>query len=223
VVKSMGLGGSFNANLAFGFMVSDNIGLELGVNEAISLPKKSTYTYTGNDFNDSEETKISGMMLQIVPAIFLTPALEKVNPYARIGMIIGVLATGKEKYTYTYNGSETQKATHTENYTSKVSGGVALGYSVAGGVSFNMGEKLAFYAELVYNGLTWAPSKGKYTEYILDGIDQLPDMTTKDKEWTFEKKYDADEEIPDGSPDKQPKVSVNLSNAAINVGIKLKL
>jgi len=223
IVKSMGLGGGFNANLAFGFMVSDNVGIELGVNEAISLPKKTKYTYNGDSYDDNYEVKISGMMLQIVPAIVLTPALEKVNPYARIGMIIGVLATGKEKYNYTYSGEDEYKATHTADYTSKVSGGIALGYSVAGGVSFNLGEKLAFFAELVFNGLTWAPSKGKYTEVVVDGVDQLPDMTTKEKEWTFEKKYDMNEDIPDGSPDKEPKMSVNLSNAALNVGIKLKL
>jgi hypothetical protein len=222
VVKSMGLGGGFNANLAFGFMLSDNIGLELGINEGISLPKKSKYTYTNDNSNATEEWKISGMMLQVVPAIVITPALEKVNPYARIGMIIGVLPTGKEKFTGTYTGNENLKATHTAEYTTKVSGGIALGYSVAGGVSFNLGEKLAFYGELVFNGLTWAPSKGKYTAYTEDGIDRLPSMTTKEKEWTFEKKFDAAEEIPDGSPDKMPKNSVNLSNAGINIGIKFR-
>jgi hypothetical protein len=224
VIKSTGLGGGFNANLAFGYMLSDYVGIELGVNEFIGLTKKTKYTSTSNSGDYTTDYKVSGMMLQVVPAIVITPGLEKLNPYARLGMIVGILPsiTDKTNSTATYSG-ETLKVTHTGDAKIKLSGGVAFGFTAAGGVAFNLSEKLDFFAEIVFNGITYAPSKGKYKEWTVDGDDQLAKADTRDKEWTFEKKYDADETIPTTSPDKYPKMSVNFSNVELNIGIKLKL
>jgi hypothetical protein len=223
VVKSFGLGSGFNVNLAFGHMLSDNIGIELGVNEFIGLTKKTHYSENNNYGDYSSDTKLSGMMLQLVPAILITPGLEKINPYARLGMIVGILSSVTEKYDANGNYGGELKATHTTTDKIKLSGGVAIGFTAAGGVDYNLGEKLGLYAELVFNGITYAPKKGKYKEWTEDGVDVLGSKTTKEKEWTFEKKYDIDENIPDGSPDKQPKMSLNFSNVLLNIGIKFKL
>jgi hypothetical protein len=223
VIKSMGLGGGMNINLAFGYMFSDNVGMELGVNEFIGLPKKMEWSGTSSTDTYSAEVKLSGKMLQLVPAILITPGLEKVNPYARLGMIVGILPMVNEKYSSTDTYNPSLKATHVSESKTKLYGGMALGFTAAGGAAFNLGEKLAFFAEVVFNGITYAPAKGKYTEWTEDGVDQLPNATTKDKEWTFERKFDADATIPDGSPDKQPKMSLNFSNVELNVGIKFKL
>jgi opacity protein-like surface antigen len=223
VIKSMGLGGGMNINLAFGYMFSDNVGIEFGVNEFIGLPKKIEYTGTSSTDTYATEVKLSGKMLQIVPAIVITPGLDKVNPYARLGMIIGILPVVTDKYSSTDTYNPSLKVTHVEESKTKLYGGLALGFTAAAGAAFNLNEKLAFFGEVVFNGITYAPAKGKYTEWTEDGVDQLATATTKDKEWTFERKFDADETIPDGSPDKQPKMSLNFSNVALNVGIKFKL
>ena len=222
VIKSMGLGSGFNANLAFGFMLSNYVGIELGVNEFMGLGNKthSSSTNSGNDY--SSDSKLSGMMLQIVPAIVITPGLEKVNPYARLGMSVGILPSVVMKDNSTTTGGESLKATSSSETTIKLSGGIALGFTAAGGIDFNLSEKLAFFGEIVFNGITYAPAKGKFTKCTVDGVDKLPTLTTRDKEWTFEKKYDADEVIPEGSPDKKPITSVNFSNVELNIGIKFK-
>jgi len=224
VIKSQGLGGGLNANLAFGYMLSDNVGIELGVNEFIGLKKKVHYSSTSTSGDYTDDTKVSGMMLQVVPAIVITPGLESTNPYARLGMIVGILPsiTGSYEATSTSTG-EALKATHTYAEKTKLSGGIALGFTAAAGVAFILSDKLDFFAELVFNGITYAPSKGKLKEWTIDGADQLPGATTKEKEWTYEKKFDADEDIPEGSPDKEPKMSMNFSNVEVNIGIKLKL
>jgi len=223
VIKSMGLGGGFNANLAFGFMLSDYVGIELGVNEFIGLGNKIHSSSTNSSYDYSSDAKLSGMMLQLIPAIIITPGLEKVNPYARLGMSIGILPSVVMKDNSTSTGGESLKATSSSEDNVKLYGGVALGFTAAGGIDFNLSEKLAFFGEIVFNGITYAPAKGKYTKYTVDGVDKLATMTTRDKEWTFEKKYDADEVIPEGSPDKKPKQSVNFSNVELNIGIKFKL
>ncbi len=222
VIKSMGLGSGFNANLAFGYMLADNVGIELGVNEFIGFGKKNHCSVTTSSSTLSSDTKVSGMMLQIIPAIVLTTGLEKVNPYARIGMIVGILPSIVTKYNSTSTGIP-EKATTVSEFKEKIYGGIALGFTAAGGIGFNLSEKLSLFGEFVFNGITYAPAKGKYTKYTIDGADQLATMTTRDKQWTYEKKYDSDEDIPDGSPDKFPKQSFNFSNVELNVGIKFKL
>ena len=73
---------------------------------------------------------------------------------------------------------------------------------------------------MVFNGITYAPSKGKVKEWTIDGVDRLATATTKQKEWTYEKKYDESENIPDGNPGKRPRESLNFSNVELNIGIK---
>lgn len=223
VIKSMGLGDGFNANLAFGFMLSNYVGIELGVNEFIGLGNKIHSSSTNSGYDYSSDSKLSGMMLQIVPAIVITPGLEKVNPYARLGMSVGILSSVVIKDNSTSTSGGTLKATSSSEDNVKLYGGIALGFTAAGGIDFNLSEKLAFFGEFVFNGITYAPAKGKFTKYTVDGVDKLATMTTRDKEWTFEKKYDAAEVIPEGSPAKQPKMSVNFSNVELNIGIKFKL
>ena len=162
-------------------------------------------------------------MLQIVPAVVITPGLDKINPYARLGMIVGILPSVVQKYNSTSNDNPSLKATHTYDAKTKLYGGVAMGFTAACGAAFNLNEKLAFFGEIVFNGISYAPSKGKIMTWTEDGVDQLATAVTKDKEWTFEKKFNHDEVIPDGSPDKQPKMSFNFSNVELNVGIKFNL
>jgi hypothetical protein len=221
--KSMSMGGGFNVNLAFGHMLSDNVGLELGVNEFIGLSRKINVTSTSSSYDYKGETKLSSMMLQIVPAVVITPGIEGVNPYARLGMIIGILPSITEKFEGTYTSSGEFKETSQMAYKSKISGGLPLGFTAAAGATFNLGEKLNFFAELVFNGITYAPKKGKLKEWTIDGKDELATATTKEKEWTYEKKINDDEEIPDGCPDKEAKTSVNFSNVELNIGVRLKL
>ncbi len=223
--KSMGLGSGFNVNLAAGYMISQYVGIELGVNEFIGMAKKVSLsaTYSSGSYSMSQaiDLKRSGMMLQVVPAIVITPGLESVNPYARAGMIIGIMPSVSSKGEGTSSNSGGYKATSTFNYSAVAKGGLALGFTAAAGVIFNLSDNIGLYGELVYNGITYSPKKGKFKEYKEDGIDQLALMTTKEKEWTFETKLDA-VEIPDGTPDKVAKTTVNFSNVELNVGIRIK-
>jgi opacity protein-like surface antigen len=222
-IKSMGLGGGFNAGLAVGYMLSDNIGLELGVNYFFGLNKKIHYSDTYGNTTDEVDVKMSGSMLQLVPALVITPNLEKLNPYARLGMIVGILPSVVEKVNATYTTGNPTKATTEEVYKEKNSGGVAMGFTAAVGATLKLSEKFDFFGELMFNGITYAPTKGKVKEWTVDGADQLPNATTKMKEWEYVKKYDDDENIPDGSKNKRPKESVNFSNVELNIGIRFNL
>jgi hypothetical protein len=219
-VKSLGLGTGFNANLAFGYMMNEYMGFELGLNEFFGLPRKTHSTLTTTFANQTLDDKWSGMMFQVVPAFILTPGLEKVNPYARIGFIIGVLPAIVENYTST--GTTAPESSVNESYRAKYYGGLAVGFTAAGGAQFTLNEKISLYAEIVFNGINYAPKKGKYTEWTIDGSDHLATATTKEKEWIYVKERDIAETIPDTDPDKVFKESYTFSNVLINFGVKFR-
>ena len=222
-MRSASLGSGFNANLAFGYMFSQYIGMELGVNQFLGMAKKTTYSASSNTMDDAGTQKIAGTMLQIVPAVVITPGIEKVNPYARLGMIIGVLPAITSSYEETITTNGGFKATSKFEGKTRDYGGVALGFTAAAGAAFQLSEKLSFFGELVFNGVTYSPAKGKIKTYTVDGTDELGSLPTKAKEWTYERKMDLDEQIPSGSPDKRQKVTANFSNVELNVGIKFNL
>ena len=56
----------------------------------------------------------------------------------------------------------------------------------------------------------------------MDGVDKLPDATTKQKEWKYEKTHDTQVSIPDSDPDQVPKQSATLTNVGISIGVKYK-
>ncbi len=217
-VKSAGLGSGFNANLAFGHMLGDHMGIELGINQFMGFGNKTIHESSGSKFED----KFSGSMLQVVPALVLSAGLDKINPYARLGLIVGIVSSVKEKGYSSSSGGVKETASVSEGII-KHSGGINLGVTGAMGVEMALGDKLGLYAEVVYNGITYAPKKGKIKESTVNGVDVLDKMDTKDKEWTYEKKLDGNEVIPKTEPDKLPKTSFNFSNVALNLGIKLKL
>jgi hypothetical protein len=223
-VKSINLGTGGNINFGAGYMFSKYVGAEFGINEFLGFAKTYKSDMTQTYYSRHSEYKTGAKSLQIVPALVVTPGLEKVNPYGRFGIIIGVMNT------ITETGDETEttnpvttKATSTESYKNKLYGGVAIGVAAAVGAEFNLSNSIALYAEIDYNGLNYSPKKGKKTEWTIDGVDQLPNAKTIDKEWVYVKKYDSSENIPDTDPDKVTKSSVPLSNVGINFGVKFRL
>jgi opacity protein-like surface antigen len=225
VYKNSSLGSGLNINLGGGYMFSKYIGVDLGLNEFIGFGVKTKLdrSVTGNSNTTDDKTKSS--MFQVIPALVITPGLEgKINPYGRFGIILGLMNRVK----YEYNDVTEflpEKATliqNTEHSKETRKGGVALGFSVALGADYQLSEKLSLFGEIVMNGLTYAPTKGKYDEWTINGIDQIPIRPTVDKEWEYKKEIDNNAVEDQGSPNQVPKQSYTLTNVGINIGIKFR-
>lgn len=225
VFKNSSLGSGLNINLGGGYMFSKYIGVDLGLNEFIGFGVKTKLdrNIPGNSSTINDKTKSS--MFQVIPALVITPGLEgKINPYGRFGIILGLMNRVKYEYDETTDATP-EKSTlvvNTEKSKETRKGGVALGYSVAVGADYNLSEKLSLYAEIVMNGLTYAPTKGKYDEWTINGIDQIPIRPTIDKEWEYKKECDNMAVIDPGSPNQYPKQSYTLTNVGINIGVKFR-
>ncbi len=209
-------GRGFNVDVGASYMFTKNIGVELGIRDFFGSPIKQNI----NDFyeennHQSISRRYNGMILQVIPSLVLDLGLEKIDPYARFGMIIGAYPLVKVKETEIRNGD-------TYEYTGKYMGNVPLGYSAAVGVKYNLTDHLSLFGEFDCNGINYTPKKYKLTKYSVNGVDQFSSLTLKQKEIDFVKSFDANQNIPDDSPSKQLKHSFPFSNFEINIGASWK-
>lgn len=217
-VKPMSLGLGFDAGLNLGYMFNKNVGIELGASYLIGGKNKFKYTYS----DGTEEVFYKASMIRIIPAVVIAAGFETIDPYAKFGALIGF---GSFKYESegTYDDAFRSTMATEEVYKVKYKGGVAFGFYAALGANYNLSEKLALFAELNLESMSYAPTKGEITEYTIDGVDQLGSMDVKDKEWEFVKEINYDENIPDTSPDKELKEKYPFSSIGLNLGVKIRL
>lgn len=208
VSLTIGDGSNFGAN--FGYMFNKNLGLELGANYLLGSTTNGSWTsYTGNNSNSETSAK----MLQIKPTIVFRAGYEKINPYAKIGMVIG---SGK----ITNNQNRTS-GVDVFRETLELSGGTPIGFNGNLGVLYKLNNKISLFGELNLTSLEYAPKKGITTVSTKNGIDQLPLMTVREKEGEFVDSI-TETGLPDNpnEPNKVIKIPFSLNNFGLNIGLQ---
>jgi hypothetical protein len=170
-----GVFGSFGEGLKLGasagYMFTEHLGAELGFSywsgKSVSYGSKTT---TSDFFSNT--WKSWGIVA--VPSAVLSAGLKTINPYARVGLVLGLLRTSEE--ISQRNGASTLQAKVEEN------GGMSLGYTGALGISIPTGNGVDIFVEAVLNSITYSPSRYEITKYVVDLQDQLPGLKNK----TFE-------------------------------------
>lgn len=208
--KRIGLADGLPIVAAAGYYFGNNFGVELGVDYFAGFNVKPFFID-----EDTWTAKGRGSMLSIVPAIIIRINNDKLKPYARLGIMIGVL--NKVLMFQTNNPS----SSYSESTTSKDYGGIAIGAQAALGAELPLGKLLSLFGEVNLDEISWAPTKGKYLKDTYNGVDQLANMTTKEKTWIYVKNLDTSQPIPYSDPDKQTLVNYSFSNVGLIVGVKL--
>ena len=218
-VHPVGLGKGFAPVLRAGIFVNDFMAVELGVAYRMGINTKI-------DISDSHALspttgwdKFKGSMLQLVPAVLIQPDFDlgSVSPYARVGVLVGVVPGITCNFNVT-SGTGNQNDVGTVKYT----GGVSFGGSAALGCDFDLSDMLAIYVEVYYDAMAYAPAKGKLTKYSVNGEDKLSTLSTEDKETKFVKDLTGFKPDPN-SPDQQLKNSYPFNNVGLNFGVKIKI
>lgn len=215
--KRGGLGDGLPIFAAAGYYFSEHFGVELGIDYFQGFNHKTTRNNNGS----IATYKRNGTMLALTPAFVMKIDLNKFKPYARLGLKIGVLNNAKTVCAMSGTPYSPEKISGPADYTQKDYGGIAIGAQAALGTEFTISDLLSLFGEINLDGISWSPKKGKYTKYSLNGVDQLGSMTTKDKTWTYEKKIDYNETIPDSSPDKEVKFNYSFANVGLVIGVKI--
>jgi hypothetical protein len=215
--KKMGVGGGLPFVLAGGYNISKNFSLELGINYFMGLSRKLEDTYPVN----YHKYNVHASMLALVPALVLKIQMDKLTPYARMGLMIGVMNSYVSKEEE-YSGSP-EKATNgmlTES-TYKDKGGISVGAQAAMGVEYALGDMFSLFGEINVDAISWAPKKGKYTVYKENGVDVLGSMPTIAKEWEYVKKIDSNDALSDADPKKELKYNNSFTNVGLVIGVKI--
>ena len=208
---NVSLGKGLNVGGAFGYMFNKNIGAELGLSYLIGAKTKAKDEYMGG----TTDYSISSRMLRINPTLVIASGLEKINPYAKFGFIIG---SGAARVEYKDNDEG-----DIEIMKMKMNGGLAFGVSSSVGALFSLSDKMSFFGEITMVNMSYATTKGMITEASYNGADLLPDMTTNEKETEYVKSYtrDFNNQPSDAEPSTELREKLPFGSLGINFGLKI--
>ena len=209
-------GKGFSIGGAFGLQLSKYLGVELEVRYFMGL---KTISEGGYDFSPlvTKYQDVKGKMLQVIPALVLSPGLEKFNPYMRFGVIVGAVPVF---FLYTKNTPQ-QSLSQETTWTDRYHGGVAIGYTAAAGCDFNLSKLLTLYGEVNFNGIDYSPKYSTVTAHTVGGADKLWELTVQETETEYVNEYNF-AQLSSDKPLKALKVSYPFSNVEINLGVKLR-
>jgi hypothetical protein len=220
--RGISMGNGINAGLYAGYMFNENIGAELGISYLLGSKNKFT-SESKNDqagYININEHNYSGRMLRLVPTLRMTAGTEKLRPYMKYGLIIGI--AGKiydDRYNKNTNNGTTKVYEENWEYTGELS----LGLHGALGVNYMLSDNLGIFAELAGNYQNWAMKKGVMTKKTNDGKDELAALFTNDKEIEFVESYTyvSSQPVNNNEPEKQTKFYMPFSSIGINIGVHL--
>jgi hypothetical protein len=221
-MKKQGFGTGLPFVLAAGYNLNEHFSLELGVDYFYGFTIKQKAENTFSSFN-SYETKMRGKMLSIVPAFVVHLPLDKFKPYARLGVKLGVVnSVVSKKHEVNTSSGKSTAATDIQSK-SKEYGGIALGVQAAVGTDFPLSDRLSLFGEIQVDGISYSPTHGKYTEYIVNGVDKLNDRTVRENTWDYVKEVSYPSNIPDDQPDQFGKINQPFGNVGLVLGVKINL
>jgi opacity protein-like surface antigen len=219
---NLSLGKGVNAGFFVGYMFNKNLGAELGVSYLFGTKTTVLDEASGNNVSQKNENINKGSMLRLTPTLKMMVGEGKLQPYMKIGMIVGVAS----KYTAEYIGTITNpggSSSSQEIY--EYTGGVSLGFHGGLGINYALSEKLSLFGEIAGNYQNWAPTKGELVTFTNDGVDELPLLTTYEKEVEFSNELTINSNTPanPGSPDQGLKFYLPFSSIGINIGLVFTL
>lgn len=203
-------GEGIQVKLSYGHMFNEAFGVELGMSQLFGKEHESTYEYS-----DSKSTNRDKVSLTIInPSIIYSFNNKRLSPYAKFGVCGSFGSVTSNSSSVSSNSSYSDEY----NITSKLN----LGITSALGASFKLTDNLSLLGEASFMSSTFNPKKLTTTKSFSNDEDQLPNMTTREKEAVFvdEVTYDSDQEASEDQPDEYPSMKLPLSNLAFSIGIK---
>ncbi|MGP8214588.1 MAG: hypothetical protein ACLQQ4_03395 [Bacteroidia bacterium] len=186
ISKSFSLGSGGVIGMYGGYMLTKNIGFELGIGDKLSSTTSSAFTASenyvetggaglaGSETWSHTYTLTSGGSLQITPAVRLTVGNSQIHPYMVTGLVIGTAPSTTLEDQMFYNTSN-QLAFGTSPYSQDliytISGGAMLGFHGAIGALYMFSDNLGISAEIFGNFMNWSPKKAVITTLTYNDAD----------------------------------------------------
>jgi len=232
-------GAGTNFNFAIGYKFNENFIFELNTQYLISNKYKTSedYTYTDNtdpqfpySYVENYSSTTSARALLLNPSFIFSAGFGKAAPYGRFGFIIGSPKVSGDGLSY-YNGDGVDSTATSWEYTK----GVAFGFQGAVGMNWKLTEKIDIYTELNFVNMTYYAGEYNLTKNISNNfgnepIDNLPNISTYQKQTIFKKKFDPTtvnnemyQILDPTKPQTALRESTPFSSVSIQAGIRFNL
>jgi hypothetical protein len=192
-----GVYGSFGEGFRFGasggVMFNKNLGAEFGFTYLVGK------TFEGSGQNNTIiKNSSSGFLLG--PTFILATGMEKINPYAKLGIVLGFL---KAKFENNSQNSE---------FLVENTGGLSLGLVASLGVAFELSHMFSVFGEFTVLSLTQNPSQAEIVKSTANGQAQPNQGKKFDFKDTFDQNAAANTVLSVRNP---------FSSAGISVGARI--
>jgi len=201
---NLGFGLGVNYGGTIGFMLNQNIGIQLGVSSFSGRDNKNIILPSYSD--EEPELLYTTSMMRFIPSILLITGNGSLKPYAKIGVIFGITEI-IEKRDYSMQGFAPISSLYPYNSqiynvksTKEFSGGLAIGYHAELGIQYSINNKISLIGGLNMISLIYSPEKSSYTKFNIGRKDELASLTTTEKETEYVEEYSGQNLYPYPSP-----------------------
>lgn len=191
------LGGGLNINLLPGYSFGDHFGVELGLNGFIGSKVTIQDITTPASSLDYQR---SSNQFRITPAFVVKSGGERVNLYAKAGLVLPVLGSTMSKV----EDNRYSNPLAVQSIEAKTTGKFSVGFTGAFGASFNLGSKFSLFAEVGANSIQVKSKETKYTKIEVNGADALANATEYQKRTNY-----VDELTQDSNTAANPNMDTN--------------
>jgi hypothetical protein len=196
-------------------------GVEVGLSY---LPKSSVESsFIMNDYTTTPSYEYNETITNETSLFTITPSFvlfTDIGLYGRAGVIFGIPFVN-QLYTIE-DGSTNQIIEGKQTIEEKIEfrGNIAFGFSGAVGMAVGS-DAIKFFIEADFNNLTWACSRSEITKYTVNGVDELPTMTTNQKVTNYVASYNNNVSSSPNDPSTQLKAYMPLSAFGVKAGIAI--
>ena len=226
-IDAFSLGQGFHAGGAYGYKINDHLGVELGISYFRGSQQYFDTRLIMLDFEESEDGRpptieegnlrrgFEAKVWQLTPALVLEAGFEKLNPYGRLGLVVGV-GTIEQSVDAEFPSLVLQSR-------QERTGGVHLGIAAGLGVQYHLSDRWSLYAECTFIGMEMTPEKGLTIQQEVNGVDQVDDLPPNIREVIYTDDYleYTDQDDPQ-APRREPRTTFPMSSIGLHVGAMLR-
>lgn len=213
--KVEGVYGSFGSGMSFhlaaGATINGVLGYDVEVGYLLGKKYSTKSSLFDGTYTEKNETEMFSRSFQIAPSLSFTAGTGNIQPYTRIGPVIGInKLKNEDTQSDDYNNL---KEVREFEYT----GGISVGLKGVVGVSFKAGDKINVFGEVSFVSMSYTPKERELTSYTVNGDDALDSVPKENRKVDFKKEVD----YGDSNSSVQNKFS--MGSMGIQVGIKYML
>lgn len=231
VIREEHVTGSLNAgptaSATIGYQFADNASVEVDVGyvsgkqyEVVSEESQTLDGEIQNFRSDLRSWRASNVFIS--PAFVLTTGEGHLKPYLKAGPLLALARVTEKSSSFSEQDNNPEHTQTEQQYT----GNIALGLRGTAGVEMQLNEKISVFTEVIFLGMQYAPKEKEMLRYEMNGEDQIPLWTIRQRKVVFVDEINFDTRNTASSPD-QPyeslKTHFGMSSISAITGLKIAL